>query len=325
MLSPRDFLAIPETERDLAWLGHCIHRAPAYRLDEAVLKAVEKLRTDLSPEKRQRMVKIIGEHPELYHPPFPVMWIEWANLEAPNVSEGFLVEQLPNGVQGVRGTYFSNSPQNGLVPSKPSHICSYEMYSTPDGHQKLSVYRQFKPLRDDGLIDQVAWNEIIRTFAVHGQILVSALMILKSRTPILKLVEPENGGKQRDAVAKLAAGKSSYRTPGILTFDLSRVLGKGRSSNEAEAKQFMAEQIVAGHYKLREIRKRDSTGEKIDGTTFEFIWWNPHWRGGTPEEKEQRKNQPPMKGRLAETRILTPSRPVIIPGYDLDTTNDPKR
>jgi hypothetical protein len=87
--SPSEFLATPENERGIAWLGQCIERIPGYKIESSVHQAIDKLMAktigaQATQDKRTKFVENVGKHPELYTPPLPAMWIEYDHKNPDN-------------------------------------------------------------------------------------------------------------------------------------------------------------------------------------------------------------------------------------------------
>jgi len=305
-LSPRQFLETPDSQRDIVWLGHLAHRSPSYQLDRNVLDAVTKLQSQTlggDEVKSEKFMNTMSQHPEIYTPPFPVMYVEWPHIPGSTQQTGFLIERLPNNKPGIKCTFIHYNDKQGVVPSTTNGILTF----TCEGALEGKAFKNGVPVTfsDPGAIGRMT---------AHAMYL---MMLLKSRTPLLKLVEADTQTPPLNIVKRISRGRPTAKSIGLLTFDITRTMAKGRAANEEEARRFVAEQIVIGHFKLREVRNRNSEGQKIEGTTHELVWWDSHYRGGTPEDKLARKDQPVLKQRLAQALMSDPGRPLTGPGYGI--------
>lgn len=328
-LSPKDFLSQGAAGRDVAWLGHAIHRARGYTLDTQVVNADGKLinQTWANPAKLAKFTESIGKHPQLITPPLPLMWIEYDTIlsSGGQSKSGFLLEALPNNQPGIRITPVSWAERFGIIPNSHHNHLSFALLKDPDGSQKqpiLTLYGTDGFMHEGGVVKSRHENvaeginsKLMDLIAASQSFATSAVMILKSRLPVLQLIEPDAATALPAKFAKrLQQGRTPGKIMGRLTFDITRTMSKGRASNEDEARRFVAEQVVMGHFKLREVRARDAAGNLMSGKELQLLWWNPHWRGGTEAEKLARQDQPPVMAGEREAIARRPADGLIIPG-----------
>ena len=327
-LSTKDFLSLGAVSRDVAWLGHAIHRARGYSLDHQVVDAIGKLinQTWANPAKHKKFTEAIGTHPKLITPPLPLMWIEHETILSlgGKSKSGFLLETLPNNQPGIRITPVSWAERFGIIPDSHLNHLSFSLLKDPDGSHKqplVKVYGSDDLMHKEGIKSRygneaVSINDgLMDLISASQSFATSAVMILKSRLPVLKLIEPDEAtGLPVKFAKRMQQGRTPGKIMGRLTFDITRTMSKGRAPNEDEARRFVAEQIVMGHFKLREVRARDSAGNIMTGKEPQLLWWNPHWRGGTEAEKLARQDQPPVMAREAEAVARRPIDKLIIPG-----------
>ncbi|HVY11964.1 MAG TPA: hypothetical protein VHB73_00200, partial [Alphaproteobacteria bacterium] len=133
-----------------------------------------------------------------------------------------------------------------------------------------------------------------------GFLTVITMLLLKSRTSILKI---EKNQKQpplgpQGQVRVMRDGKPEPRPFHVISFDLSREFHKNPGISPGDAERNVAEHLVMGHPKLR------ASG---------LWWWSPHWRGGTPEEKQARKGRVALGERTSDVFASRPQE-LVYPG-----------
>lgn len=325
MMSARDLLQVPENQRDIVWLSQCIQKSPAYKIDRDVLDMGEKfLQTYISgdEDKYDQFAAMLINNPQVYSIPFPAMWIEYEHTKAlsANPTEGpietkigMLLENLPSG-KGIKGTPIMWASNAGFFPSAwaPAGVPTFEC-EMPRCAVHMNGYVLGTQL---GIFSHDYFKALHEIMKHNLFISITMMTILKSRTPILKLIKPAPLDLSNKLKRKISKGNASApKQIGTLTFDIARCLQKGHAANEEDAKRFMAEQMVMGHFKLRNLLKRDEKGVPFPNhaTEARLVWHNPHWRGGTEEQKLARVGRPVIKERKAEVVDSKPDRPKVIP------------
>lgn len=222
-LSQEQFMAISLEDRDIAWLGHCINRCPAYKIEADIARAV----TDLFRNKYANLSKAkqftshLEKDPKTYASPFPVMWLEWESdkEEEESLCNGILVEKLS---VGIRVTLFALHPESGVYPTFYTPISIAQGAPTDMGITRL--YPKDTPAHSNAaLIEEKESRHQQQIMQEAYALALCALTVLNSRKDI-KLVPATEFVNQQKTIEDKPAENPNTKPIGLLTSNRSRNL-----------------------------------------------------------------------------------------------------
>jgi hypothetical protein len=322
-LSDEDLLSMPDQQRGHNWLAHMVTRVPSYEITSDLADKIKKFRrTNLvNNERMDKLKAAIKEFPELLQAPFPAMMMEWG--------DGILHDELtPAYIPRIDASLIMNLPKQAGIRIYHLYVAKHQSGIFPAVEQDISYVDYYA---DGRMVEKYPFEDdpvMLSCMQDMGGIALANVLFLKSRASLLKL----SGNREKEIYSRskgeqaLRKGKPYNKYQNVLSFDLSRLLGKLKieAGSEAEARALIEEHIVMGHPKLRRVCQRDTSGKRLSGTSqMRWIYFSEHWRAGTEAEKEARVGKPVIAPRHARAVVNDPGRELVIPHFSAAVPVEP--
>ncbi|MEJ0062900.1 MAG: hypothetical protein WDO70_06775 [Alphaproteobacteria bacterium] len=273
-LSAEKLMAIPVNDRDIVWLAHCIEKSPGYALDTDVFNVINDSvnKRNSSAKQIQQSISHLEKSPQLYSPPYPLMWLEWDIKHGGNAyKQGVFIEDIgrQSKKSGIRVTLIQGN-EGHLYPSLNSPISM--TFGTPGHMQAQRIYPlslpasfQMKKFEEDMAEKLNQQSHFAYLMAIY------ALTTMKSRQD-LTVIPPfkqEFRGKSPALLTfgnshrvQAAIGEKSTFSDGFLGDNILELLGHARRLKEIEAPkpQIQQEALAA---------KSDVTSPRVDDVKIE--------------------------------------------------------
>ena len=251
---------------EMPMCAHALKNSMCYTLDHNVTKAIENLAK--SPAQN-----LLNAFP-FAKLPHEKVWIEMQRKQKKDTKQGFYL--LQNGEDIIVNLVMAHAQYNFT----PMYYRRENCFTIDKDGIFYNGPKKEHPLEKN--VDELA--------TVY-RIVVSLLLLINSRSDILKVSEPSKLQKQFSKKREKKNGSTKILHHKI-SFDIARILEKNPNLSANEAKSQMAAALVRGHFKVRK------TG---------VFFWSPYVRGAkTPEQKEEAR-----QSALQKERSVTQTSPHV--------------